>query len=184
MDPEDKKTDDTTKTDDATGKDQGGDKKGGDPNSKTFTQAEMDAVVEARLKREKEKAEKQAQKAREEAEAAALKSQGEFKTLAEKQAKQLAEYEPLAEQVKTAQANLERYTAALAQYRDAQFQKIPAPIKVLLEKMDVVDQLKWLADNAATLTGSKSVDINASAGGKQEPDLKAREAELKRRARL
>lgn len=51
---------------------------------KTFTQAELDAIVKERLERERKKAETAAQKAAQDAEAKALREQGEYKTLFEK----------------------------------------------------------------------------------------------------
>lgn len=133
-------------TGDATGQ-QGGNAgagNGGAGDTKTFTQAELDAIVKDRLDRAQRTAEAKAQKDREATEAEALKEQSKFKELAEQREKQLAELEPV-------KARAERYEAALKTHLDAERKSLPAHITGLLDKLDPADQLEWIAANREAL---------------------------------
>ena len=119
-------------------------------------------------KKEYEKAEAKRKRDAEAAEQNRLKEQQKFAELAEKRAARIAELEPLEEQVK-------RYEGAIAKQLEAASANVPDHIKALLDKLDPVEQLTYLAENAEALgKQSKGVDIDAGKAGKS----KGRGAEL------
>ncbi len=116
-----------------------------------FTQADVDRIVKERLEREKTARERAAQKAREEAESQALKQKQEWQTLAEMNATRagelqarLGELEPLGDQ-------MARYRSALEKSLADEKKDLPRHVVVLLEKLDPVEQLEYLAVNRAEL---------------------------------
>ena len=131
------------KKDDAKNGDGDGDKK--------FTQADIDRIVTERLERASKKAEKDAEKLKSEAEEKALAEQKKFETLAEKRQTRITELEGEAATLKAEGEKTKRYEAALTKYRDAEAVSVPDHLKPLLEKLDVVEQIEWLAANKATL---------------------------------
>jgi len=118
---------------------------------RTFTQAELEAIVKDRLERQKRASEAQAEKTRQDAEAKALAEQGEFKALAEQHAARIAELEQETEASKALAKERDRYQAALKKHLDSQRADLPPHITALLDRLDVADQLDWLADNRAAL---------------------------------
>lgn len=135
---------------------------------KTFTQAELEQVVKDRLDRAQRKAQADADKARQDAEAKALAEQGEFKTLAEQRAARIAELEAATEAGKATTKQLERYQASLKKHLDAQRADLPTHIVALLDRLDVADQLEWLAENRAAMTPQTKGDgVGSPANGKR-----------------
>lgn len=121
-------------------------------------QGELDAIVQARLEREKTQREAAAEKARKEQEAKTLEEQGNFKTLAEQRAAELAAAQARLEAGKATEKSLERYQTALKAQLDSARKDLPAHITALLDKLDPVDQLTWLAENRETLAGQGKQD--------------------------
>lgn len=74
------------------------------------------------------------------AEQQSLTEQGKFKELAEKASKRVAELEPLAETVK-------RQGEALSKFLEGERKGLPKHILALLDKLDPVDQLEYIATN-------------------------------------
>lgn len=114
---------------------------------KTFTQEQVDAIIKDRLDRH----EKKAAAAREAAERAAaekaLAEQGEYRTLAEQRQ---AEIDALKAQSKDADAlakERDRYAGALKAQLTAARADVPEHVLTILDKLDPVDQLEWLAAN-------------------------------------
>lgn len=120
-----------------------------------FTQAELEAHIADRLERAKRKAESEQAKAKEEAERKALAEQGEWKTLAEKHATEAQEARTALEAAKGYKDTAERYKAVLAARLEADRKDLPAHIVALLDKLDVADQMEWLAANLPSI---KAVD--------------------------
>lgn len=120
-------------------------------DARTFSQADVDRIVKERLERESSKAERAAAKAREEAEAKALAEQGKFKELAEQREKRIAELEAQIADLGKAEATAKRYEKALKEALAAQTANIPEHIRALLDKMEVTEQMGWLAANADKL---------------------------------
>lgn len=141
----------TPPTDDATG-----DNANGGSGAITFAsqdefQKRVEEMLRERLAREERKRERAAEEARRQAEERALKEQQRFKELADSQAKRLAELEPLVAQLEAEQATTERYKAALTKQLEALRTDLPKPILALLDRLDPVEQLEWLAANGAEL---------------------------------
>jgi hypothetical protein len=157
---DDKKAD---KTDDATGgqeletdgQEGGKDEK---PPEKQFSQADVDNIIADRLRREKEKSEKASQKAKETAEAEALAEQDKFKELAEKHGLKItgleADLETRVAELEDTTGKIDRLEVALQALLEAQKEGLPDFILPLLEKMDPVDQLEYLAKNRESLIKS------------------------------
>lgn len=136
QDTENRETEDATGGDDAT-------QPASEPENsgeKRFTQDEVNRLIDDRLKRERQKADEKAKKEREDAEAKALEEQKEYQKLAEQRATKIAELEPLTEQV-------DRYQGALTSLLTAEKQNVPEHVAALLDKLDPVEQLEWIASN-------------------------------------
>lgn len=116
-------------------------------------QGELDAIIAERLAREERKRKEAEEKARKEAEERTLQEQGEFKTLAEQRAAELAEARAKLEAAAADKKALERYQSALKAQLEAARKDLPAHITALLDKLDPVEQLTWLAENREALGG-------------------------------
>lgn len=125
---------------------------------KTFTQAELDALIAERLKRQKTAFEAQQQKQKDEAEQRTLAEQQQFKELAQKHEARVKELEPL-------QSEVETLRAVVQQQLDVAKKDMPKHITALLDKMAPADQLAWIAENKAELTKPAALDINAGNKG-------------------
>lgn len=110
----------------------------GGNEGRTFTQADVDRMIEDRLKREREKAERDRQKAEADAEAKRLEEQKQFEELANKRQQRIDELEPTAQKA-------ERYEAALKTHLETQRTGLPEHILEILDRMDVTDQLEYIA---------------------------------------
>lgn len=96
-----------------------------------------------RLRKQIEDADRERQ-AREDA---AAREQGRFRELAEKHEARIKQLEPI-------QATAERYEAALKAHLDTQRRDLPPHITALLDKLDVAEQLEWIAANREALSAS------------------------------
>jgi hypothetical protein len=158
----DQQQDDPEQTGDATGgqKPEGDGQNGGNrtpaADEKSFTQADVDRIVAERLEREKKKAEKAAQTAKEEAEAKALEEQQEFQKLAEKHGKKAdklqGELDESLAKLEEATARVEAVEKALETHLKAQKDGLPESVLELLEKLDTVEQLEYLAKHGESLS--------------------------------
>lgn len=124
---------------------------GGNPGSENtgeqerrFTQADMDRVVEERLRRDRETNERRAAAERQQAADAAAAEQGEFRQLAEQRATRIAELEPF-------EAQARRYSEALGTLLTVQREGLQPHIIELLDRLDPADQLEWIAAHQAEL---------------------------------
>ncbi len=118
-------------------------------------QDEINRITGETRKEERRKAREAAEadvaKAKKEAEEKELTEKQEFKTLAEKRA---GEIETLTQEnatLKAAQEQGEKYKTALEKHLKAQTEKLPAHIKSLLSKLDVLEQMEYLTKNAKDL---------------------------------
>lgn len=143
----DKGTEGGDTTGDATGQNSGTDKP-----TPTFTQSDVDRIVNERLDRERKKAETQTQKAREEVESKALADQAKFQELADKRGKQVTDLETanatLTTQLEAVTAKADRHEKALTKLLAEQLKAVPEHLHSLLSKLDAVEQLEWIAGNA------------------------------------
>jgi uncharacterized coiled-coil protein SlyX len=146
----------TPPTADATGQAQGdansGDGEGKQQAAITFAseaefQKRVDDMLAERLERERKKSEKAAQKAREDAQAEAAAKNGEWQSLAEQRAVKVAELETQLTSLEASKAQADRYGEALSQQVTALRKDVPKHLLPLLDKLDVAEQLEWLASN-------------------------------------
>lgn len=114
---------------------------------KTFTQTELEAIVTERLAREKRKSEAAAEKAKADAEQKALAESGEWKTLAEKHQATITELTATIDSQKAHEKTIERLTTVLKSRLEADRKGLPQHIIALLDRLDVADQMEWLATN-------------------------------------
>ena len=167
-DKDDQKTDDSTGGEDA---EKAGKKKGVKVTFTPEQQALVDQQIgEARTKeREKAKAELDAEtaKAKKKADEAALKDKEEWKTLADQRqadidelTKQKTELEPFKQQA-------EKYKKALDDILAAQKKKLPKHILTLIEKLDPVDAMAYITENAEAL-GAKPETYGETPEGKEK----------------
>jgi len=159
--------------------------KGGAATGKTFTQEQVDQIVTERLKREREKAEATAKAERERAEAEAAAKNGEWQKLAEQRQARIGELEQEATAHGESQAALEKYKTALEGVLKAQKSALPKAVVALLDRMDVVEQMAWIGEHAASLQtgGKKSIDQSpdpAQHEGTSEAEIHKRRAEFAR----
>lgn len=120
----------------------------------TFTpeqQAAVDRLVKERLDRAKKQSEAEAEKARKKAEEDALTKNKEFETLANTRQQEIeAKDEELAE-LKGIKEQSEKYSEAIGKIVKTQIEKLPKPVQVLLEKMDPLEQMDYIAQYAKDL---------------------------------
>ena len=122
-----------------------------------FTQADIERIIAERLDRERKKAEEKAAKAQAEAEAKALEEQKQYKELAEKHAARIAQLEAI-------EPKAQRHEAALVKLLEAQRKSIPEHVITLLDKLDVADQLEWIAGNQSKLIQPSGAPATPKAG--------------------
>lgn len=126
------------------------------PAGRSFTQEDVDRIVQERLERERQKQEKAADKARREAEEQAAKDQGKWQELAESHAKRISELESLEPQLEETQATADRYKGALERHLEVQRSELPGHITALLDQLDPVAQLEWISEHRETITASQN----------------------------
>jgi len=152
-------------------------------------QTEIDRIMGLTREQERKKAkadfDADVAKAKKDAEDKELAEKQEFKTLAENR---LAEIETLKGEITTltdAKEQGEKYKAALEASLKAQTEKLPAHIKTLLSKLDVLEQMEYLTKNAKDL-GVKldSIDATPPENTQSESELEASQSkELRQKVR-
>jgi hypothetical protein len=175
--------DSLTDTDDSAGANGNGDqaktdadKAGGDKDKGkqaaakvTFTeeqQAAVDLIVKERLEREHKKSEAAAEKVRKQAEEEALTKNKEFETLAEQRKIKVDELEAQVSELAPLKEQVEKYKGAMETILKAQMAKLPKALLPLLEKLDPIEKMQYLADHAKELNveviGVPETDTNDS----------------------
>lgn len=132
-------------------------------DEKQFSQSELEAIVKDRLARAQRKADEAATKAKSDAEQKALVEQGEFKTLAEQRASTIAELTQQIESAKAHESTAEKYRNALKARLEADKKALPAHIVALLDQLDEIKQMEWLA-NPTNAEAMKQPTAPASSG--------------------
>lgn len=122
-------------------------------------QKRVDDMLKERLERERAKTEKAAQKAREEAQAEAAAANGEWQKLAEQRAAKVAELEQQVASLEAATATAGRYEAALRVQVDALRRDVPKHLLPLLDRLDVAEQLEWLAANRTETAKTQTAGV-------------------------
>ncbi len=114
-------------------------------------QKRVDEMLKERLDRANKKADEAAKKAKEQAEQEAAAKNGEWQKLAEQRGAKLGELEAatttLTSQVERLTTQTARLDKALRLQLDGLRKDVPKPVMALLDKLDPVEQLEWLAAN-------------------------------------
>lgn len=101
----------------------------------------------------------EAEKARQQAEHDRLKEQGEWQKIADAATAKLAEIEPAYADTAT---KLQRYEAALTVQVSALRKELPKHLAPLLDKLDLAEQLEWLASNREQIAPPKPNGVPAT----------------------
>lgn len=123
-------------------------------------QKALDEKLKDRLERERKKSEDVAKKAVADAAAEAAKKNGEWQVLAEQREKELSDLQTKLNDFEPSQQRLQRYEEALKKNLEAQRTGLPEPIIKLLDKLDVAEQLEWLAANKEVILKKSPDGIN------------------------
>lgn len=126
-------------------------------------QARLDQIIAERLDRERKKWEQRVadekRRAEEAAEEQRLKEQEEYKALAKKRATKVEE---LSAQVENLEPEIERYKNALEAQLAAVRDGLPEHILALLDRLDPVEQIEYLADNSEHLRARNGAGVPPS----------------------
>ena len=116
-------------------------------------------------------------KAKKEAEDKELQEKQEFKTLAEKRQAEITDLKKMIDDLTAAQGQSEKYKTALEKSLQAQTEKLPKHIKSLLAKMDVLEQMAYLTENAKDLgVKLESIDPTPPENNHSESDYEAKQS--------
>lgn len=110
-------------------------------------QKKVDELLENRLERERKKSEEAKKKAAADAAAEAAKQNGEWEKVAKQREIELGDVLKKIESFDSVQEQLKKYQDALTKNLETQRTGLPEPIIKLLDKLDVAEQLEWLAVN-------------------------------------
>lgn len=135
---------------------------GGQAEEKKFTQAELNAAIDARIRRERDAAEAKAKKDKEAAEAEALKEQNRFKELAEQHEARVKELE--AEVAARDHAALKAKVAAKHKLPDAMAARLLGTTEDELEA-DAKELAKVVTESAPPQAGNGPAPRPAGAAG-------------------
>lgn len=149
-------------------------------DQKTFTQAELDAIIEQRLKRQRSAMEAQQREAQQALEVQKLEDQKEFEKLAKQRADEIKNLKPRADLAET-------YEKSVRVLLTEMTKDLPSNIQMLLDKLPLPDQIDWLTVNAASVkappVATGNTDINAWTRQRGTPGLTDEEyLEKKRRS--
>lgn len=162
--PEDSAEDESDKKDESKA---GDEKKGKAEEEKKFSQAELDAIIDDRLKRERKKSEDAAEKARKKAEEEALTKNQEWQQLAEKRQKDLETLTQEKIALEPFKEKSERYEKALQDQLARVKEKLPKYLLPLIEKMDPVEAMAYITEHAEEL-GAKPLTYSETPDGKEK----------------
>ena len=166
--PDDSTEDKAEKKDKSAESDAGGDKdKAKAKEEKTFSQAELDQIVKDRLERERKKTEAETEKARKAAEEDALKKNQEWQKLAETRVDEITTLTKERDELAPFKDQAERYKTALDGILAEQKKKLPKHLLILIDKMDPVDAMTYITENAEAL-GAKPETYSETPEGKEK----------------
>lgn len=135
---------------------------GEDGEQLTLTKADLqkriDDTVRERLERERKRQQTVREKEEAEAEKQRAIQAGEHEKVIQTQTKELEELRPVKEQA-------ERYRGALESYLAEERKGVPKHVIPLLDKLDVVDQLEYIAANRAEFAKPKAPNLNGGERG-------------------
>jgi len=125
--------------------------------SEEALQAHIDAIIKDRLKRAREKSDRDAEDARKKAEQDVLAKNAEWQKLAEQCG---TEIDGLKTELTGSQEKAGRFEKALQAQLDAAKKDLPAAVLTLLDKLDPVEQLEWIAENAGEILTTQKPSKN------------------------
>jgi hypothetical protein len=111
---------------------------------RTFTQADLDRIVNERLERERRRAEEAQERVRREAEEARLAEQNEFRTLAEQRAERIVELEAQSAQVETLTQERDAALSVVRELVSGELEAAPDYVRDAIAERDPVAQLRYL----------------------------------------
>lgn len=138
-------------------------------------QARVEQMLKERLDRKEKEAEKKAQKAREEAQAEAAAKNGEWQQLAEQRAAKVVELEAQIAGHEATTTKAQRYEAALGKQVETLRKEVPKHLLPLLDKLDVAEQLEWLAANREQIAPPKTTGVPATPRAQGNTDAATQE---------
>jgi hypothetical protein len=139
---------------------------GGEPTQeKTFTQAEVNALIDDRLKRERDKNDRDAAEAKQKADATTLAEQKKYQELSETLQTQL---DGKGRELTSTQEQLEAANKALQAHLEALRKDIPPHIITLLDRMTPAEQLTYIAANADELKPKPANNGSSNGSGQQQ----------------
>lgn len=142
-----------------TGNAPGGEDSSENSGEKKFSQADLERLIDERLKRERKQADEKQKKAEEERTLKALEEQQQFRELADKHKARLDEIEP----------ELETYKATLETLLAAEKELVPDHLLPLLETLNPAKQLEWIAANRDKLIPAESEESGKPRGVPKTP---------------
>lgn len=138
-------------------------------------QKRVDDMLKERLEREQKKADQKAQKAREDALAEQAAKNGEWQQLAEQRAARLTDMETQLATLEATTTKAQRYEQALGKQVETLRKDVPKHLLPLLDKLDVAEQLEWLAANREQLAPPKPTGVPATPRAQGGLDAAAQE---------
>lgn len=146
-------------------------KAGEKKDEKTFTQAELNAILNDRLERERKKNESAAEKAKKDAEAAALEKNQEWQKLAESRAGEIAALTQQVEKLTSESELGNKYKAILDKQLEEVKKKLPKVILPLIEKMSTEDAMNYINEHAEELGAFKPGTFSETPDGKEKKNV-------------
>jgi len=155
----------------------------GKADEKLFTQKDLDAQINTRLERHKKQAEAEAEKIRKKAEEDALANNQKFEELAGKRLNEIEQLKTENDELLKVKEQSEKYRGALEAHLKTQIEKLPKPIRSLMEKLDPVEQIEFLSKNAKELSLNKKDGIDETDDDGQDKLNEKQEADAKKKTR-
>ncbi len=129
-----------------------------------FTAAEMEANIEKRLMRDRDKLERAHRAEIKKRDDLDLEAGAEWQKLAESRQSDIGKLQAQLEELKPQGDKLERFEAALTTYVEKLKAGVPEEIMALLEGQDVDAQLEWLTKNAGTFVADDKTNGQPAGG--------------------
>lgn len=156
--PDDKKSDDS---------EAGDDKKKKAKEEKVYSKAEVEEIVKERFERERRRLAKDAEEKLKTAEEETLAKNQEWQKLAETRATEIADLTKEKADLEPFREQAEKYKKALDDQLAKLKEKLPKYILPLIEKMDPVDAMTYITENAEAL-GAKPETYSETPDGKEK----------------
>lgn len=134
-------------------------------NERTFTQADLDRIVNERLERERRRHETEQERARQQAEEARLAEQNEFRQLAEQRADRIVELEAQTAQIETLTTERDAALEVVRELVNGELEAAPDYVRDAIAERDPVAQLRYLNQHRDKWTADQRRGIPATPRG-------------------